>query len=79
MSLSSNSIIVIIIKADSQRVLKVSKTSSLLLSLDLSLTFQFDKLRIFKKIPGKTLVILENQGNNDYSNLKASRYFDHSI
>ena len=81
MSSSSNSVTVITVEADSQRAsktLKTLKTSSLLSSPDLSPTFQPDKLRIPKKIPGRTSVVPEDQGNNDYSNPKASRYFDHS-
>ena len=76
--MSSNSVAVIIIEADSQGALKASKTSSLLSSPDLSPTFQSNKLGISKKIPGRTSVVSEDQGNNDHSNLKASRYFNHS-
>ena len=77
--MSSNSVAVIIIEADSQGASKASKTSSLLSLPDLSPTFQPDKLGISKKIPGRTSVVPEDQGNNDHSNLKASRYFNYSV
>ena len=75
MSSSLNSIAVVVIEADSLGVLKASKTSLLPSLPDLWL----DKLRISKKIPGRTSVMLKDQGNSDYSHLKASRYFDYNI
>jgi hypothetical protein len=77
MSSSSNSVTVITIEADSQGASKALKTSSLLSSPDLLPTFQPDKLGISKKIPSRTSVVLKDQGNNDYSNPKALRYFNH--
>ena len=77
MSSSSNGVTVIAVEADSQGASKASKTSSLLSSPNLSPTFQPDKLGISKKIPGRTSVVPEDQGNNDHSNPKASRYFNH--
>ena len=77
MSSSSNGVTVIAVEADSQGASKASKTSSLLSSPDLSPTFQPDKLGISKKIPVRTSVVPEDQGNNDHSNPKASRYFNH--
>jgi hypothetical protein len=74
MSSSSNSVVVVAIKADSQGALKALKILSLPSSPDL----WPDKLGISKKIPGKTSVMPEDQGNSDYSHLKASRYFDYS-
>jgi len=64
---SSNSVIVTVIEVDSQRSLKASSLSS---SLDL----WPEKLRITKKIPNRTSIILKDLGNNNnlgFSPLKA--------
>jgi hypothetical protein len=60
----------LLIEADSQGA---SKQSSLPSSPD----FRPNKLGITKKMPGKTSVVPEYQGNSSYSSPKASRYFDH--
>jgi hypothetical protein len=81
MSSSSNSVAVVAIEADSQGALKASKTpktSLVLSSPDLSPGLQPNKLGISRKIPGRTLVVPKDQGNNSYLNPIALQYFDYS-
>jgi hypothetical protein len=67
MSSSSNSVIVVAIKVDSKALLKV-------LLLLLSPNLRLNKLEITKEIPGRTLVMPKDLGNNNnpgFSPLKA--------
>jgi len=70
MLLLLNSVIVVVIEADSQGLLKALKVLLLLLLSTLLSNLWPNKLGIPKEIPSKTLVVPKDLGNNNNSDPK---------
>jgi hypothetical protein len=78
MSLSSNSVAIITIEANSQGLSKASKALSLLLSPTSSPNLRPNKLGIHKEIPSKTLVVPKDLSNNNNPDPKTLQYFNYN-